>query len=214
MGPNPILNIYSAFEPVRCGRSKLGVAGVDRPLVGGPRADHVPLLPEQIPEVGRRPGGPLAVVRVDRPLVGGPRARHIPLLAEQVGGEFASDDAKLWYYEALTLADAEDSARAEHAAAVAISLYQVVPARARSYGCEALARVQLARARLMGRKLDDAADALGGMLSLGPQMRIGSLSEYLETCRELLRTPCLQRFEYRPKIAGSGELPDANGRRR
>jgi hypothetical protein len=87
------------------------------------------------------------------------------------------------------LADAEDPARAEHAAAVAISLYQVVPALARSYGCEALARVQLARARLMSRKLDDAADALGGMLSLDPQMRIGSLSEYLETCRELLRTP-------------------------
>jgi hypothetical protein len=41
----------------------------------------------------------------------------------------------------------------------------------------------------MGRKLDDAAEALGGMLSLDPQLRIGSLSQYLETCRELLRTP-------------------------
>jgi hypothetical protein len=41
----------------------------------------------------------------------------------------------------------------------------------------------------MGRKLDDAAEALGGMLSLDPHLRIGSLSEYLETCRELLRTP-------------------------
>jgi hypothetical protein len=39
----------------------------------------------------------------------------------------------------------------------------------------------------MGRKLDDAAETLGGMLSLDPQMRIGSLNEYLETCRELLR---------------------------
>jgi hypothetical protein len=114
---------------------------------------------------------------------------HWDDLHDEVGGEFAFDDAKLWYYEALTLADAEDPAGAEHAAAVAISLYQGVPARARSYGCEALARVQLARARLMGRKLDDAADALGGMLSLDPQMRIGSLSEYLETCRELLRAP-------------------------
>jgi hypothetical protein len=110
-------------------------------------------------------------------------------LHDGVGGEFAFDDAKLWYYQALTLADADDSARAEHAAAVAISLYQAVPARTRSYGCEALARVQLARARLMGRKLDDAADALGGMLTLDPHLRIGSLSEYLETCRELLRTP-------------------------
>jgi DNA-binding XRE family transcriptional regulator/tetratricopeptide (TPR) repeat protein len=110
-------------------------------------------------------------------------------LHDGVGGEFTFDDAKLWYYQALTLADADDPVRAEHAAAVAIRLYQGVPARARSYGCEALARVQLARARLMRRKLDDAADALGGMLSLDPQLRIGSLSEYLETCRELLRTP-------------------------
>jgi len=114
---------------------------------------------------------------------------HWDELNDGVGGEFAFDEAKLWYYEALTLADAEDPARAEHAASVAISLYQGVPARSRSYGCEALARVQLARARLMGMKLDGAAEALGGMLSLDPQMRIGSLSEYLETCRELLRTP-------------------------
>jgi transcriptional regulator with XRE-family HTH domain len=109
-------------------------------------------------------------------------------LHDGVGGEFAFDEAKLWYYQALTLADAEDPARAEHAASVAITLYQGVPTRARSYGCEALARVQLARAQLMGKKLDDAAEALGGMLSLDPQMRIGSLNEYLETCRELLRT--------------------------
>jgi DNA-binding XRE family transcriptional regulator len=110
-------------------------------------------------------------------------------LHDGVGGEFAFDEAKLWYYQALTLADAEDPARAEHAASVAITLYQGVPARARSYGCEALARVQLARAQLMGKKLDDAAEALGGMLSLDPQMRIGSLNEYLQTCRELLRAP-------------------------
>ena len=113
-------------------------------------------------------------------------------LHDGVGGEFAFDEAKLWYYEALTLADSEDLARAEHAAAVAISLYQAVPARARSYGCEALARVQLARAQLMGRKLDDAANVLGGMLSLDPQMRIGSLNEHLEMCRELLRVPAFR----------------------
>lgn len=44
----------------------------------------------------------------------------------------------------------------------------------------------------MGRKLDDAADALGGMLSLDPQMRIGSLNEHLEMCRELLRVPAFR----------------------
>ena len=38
----------------------------------------------------------------------------------------------------------------------------------------------------MGNRLDDAVEALGGMLSLDPQRRISSLNEYLETCRELL----------------------------
>jgi hypothetical protein len=113
-------------------------------------------------------------------------------LHDGVGGEFAFDEAKLWYYQALTRADAEDPARAEHAAAVAIGLYQAVPARSRSYGCEALARVQLARAQLMGGKLDEAAEALGGMLSLDPQMRIGSLNEHLKLCRELLRIPAFR----------------------
>lgn len=50
---------------------------------------------------------------------------HWDELHDGVGGEFAFDDAKLWYYEVLTLADAEDPARAEHAAAVAISLYKL-----------------------------------------------------------------------------------------
>ena len=76
---------------------------------------------------------------------------HWDELHDGVAGEFAFDDAKLWYYEALTLADAEDPVKAEHAATVAINLYQASPARARSYGCEALARVQLARALLMGK---------------------------------------------------------------
>ncbi len=79
--------------------------------------------------------------------------------------------------------------KAEHAAAAAISLYQAVPARARSYGCEALARVQLARAQLMNGKLEDAAETLAGVLALDPQRRISSLNEHLETCRQLLRSP-------------------------
>jgi DNA-binding XRE family transcriptional regulator len=117
---------------------------------------------------------------------------HWDELHDGVGGEFAFDEAKLWYYQALTLADAEDPARAEHAAAVAVDLYRAVPVRSRSYGCEALAHVQLARAQLMGGKLDDAADALGGLLSLNPQMRIGSLNEHLQMCRVLLRIPAFR----------------------
>jgi tetratricopeptide (TPR) repeat protein len=108
-------------------------------------------------------------------------------LHDGVGGEFTFDAAKLRYYEALALLDSGEPAEAERAAAAAISLYEAVPVRARSYGCVALARVQLARAALMGNRLDDAAEALASVLALDPQQRISSLNEHLEACRQLLR---------------------------
>jgi hypothetical protein len=110
-------------------------------------------------------------------------------LHDGMAGEFAFDDAKLRYYESLSLLDSEDPAQAEQAAAAAIRLYEAVPVRARSYGCTALARVQLARAALMGYRLDDATEALGSVLVLDPQRRISSLNEHLDACRELLRVP-------------------------
>jgi hypothetical protein len=51
------------------------------------------------------------------------------------------------FYESLSLLDSEDPVQAEQAAAAAIRLYEAVPVRDRSYGCAALARVQLARRR-------------------------------------------------------------------
>jgi hypothetical protein len=103
-------------------------------------------------------------------------------LHDSVGGEFAFDAAKLPYYQALALLDSGDPAGAEQAAAEAIALYEAVPVRDRSYGCAALARVQLAKAALMGNRLDDAIEALG-VLALDPQRRISSLNEHLDTCR-------------------------------
>ena len=41
----------------------------------------------------------------------------------------------------------------------------------------------------MNRKLEDAAETLRGVLALDPQMHIGSLTDQLETCRQLLRVP-------------------------
>jgi DNA-binding XRE family transcriptional regulator len=108
---------------------------------------------------------------------------------DRIAGEFTFDDAKLRYYESLSLLDSEHPAEAEQAAAAAIKLYQAVPVRARSYGCEALARVQLARAALMADRLEDAADALGSVLVLDPQRRISSLNQHLDACRELLQGP-------------------------
>jgi tetratricopeptide (TPR) repeat protein len=108
-------------------------------------------------------------------------------LHDGVGGEFTFDAAKLRYYAALALLDSGNPAEAERAAAAAIGLYEAVPLRSRSYGCAALARVQLARAALMNNRLDDAAEALASVLALDPQRRISSLNEHLEACRRLLR---------------------------
>lgn len=110
-------------------------------------------------------------------------------LHDGVGGEFSFDAAKLRYYLALALLDSGDPAGAEQATAEAVALYEAVPERARSYGCVALARVQLAKAALMGDRLEDAIEALGGVLALDPQRRISSLNEHLEACRQLLRLP-------------------------
>jgi hypothetical protein len=38
----------------------------------------------------------------------------------------------------------------------------------------------------MSHRLDTAAQALAGVLALDPQMRIGSVAEQLEVCRQLL----------------------------
>jgi transcriptional regulator with XRE-family HTH domain len=110
-------------------------------------------------------------------------------LHDSIAGEFTFDEAKLRYYESLALLDSGDPVRAEQAAAAAISLYEAIPVRTRSYGCAALARVQLARAQLMNNRLEDAGDALGGVLALDPQRRISSLNQHLEACRELLCVP-------------------------
>ena len=114
---------------------------------------------------------------------------HRDELHDGIAGEFAFSNAKLCYYDALTLVEGNDPTRAEEAAEGAITLYQNGPAMARSYGCEVLARAQLARAQLMNRKLEDAAETLRGVLALDPQMHIHSLAHQLETCRQLLVVP-------------------------
>jgi len=120
---------------------------------------------------------------------------HQDELHDGIGGEFAFSNAKLCYYEALTLVEGNDPTRAEDAAGGAITLYQNGPAMARSYGCEILARAQLARAQLMNRKLEDAAETLRGVLAPGPQMHVHSLAHQLQTCRQLLVVP-----EYRSSV--------------
>jgi DNA-binding XRE family transcriptional regulator/tetratricopeptide (TPR) repeat protein len=110
-------------------------------------------------------------------------------LHDGIAGEFAFGTAKLRYYEALVLAPAGYPADAEASAAAAITLYQAAGRDARSYGCEALAHVLLATARLMSGNADAAAEAVAGLLRLDPGRRISSLHEQVKVCSELLRGP-------------------------
>ena len=112
-----------------------------------------------------------------------------------IAGEFAFGAAKLRYYEALVLNRAGYPADAETAAVAAISLYEAAPGQARSYGCDALAHVQLATARLMRGDADAAAEAITGLLRLDPGRRISSLNEHIDACRELLRGPAFRNSQ-------------------
>lgn len=111
-----------------------------------------------------------------------PRGLH-----SELGGEFTFSKAKQHYYAAVTRASLGDAQQAEHAATLAIRLYEEAPWQDRSYGCEALARLQLALARLMSGELDGAIEALQPVLTLAPDQRINSLTGYLDTGRKLLR---------------------------
>jgi hypothetical protein len=82
-----------------------------------------------------------------------------------------------------------DFAQAGTTATTAIRLYEDGPGEARSYGCEALARVQLANARLATGRLDEAANAFGGLMQLAPEMRISSIGSDLAASRALLGKP-------------------------
>jgi transcriptional regulator with XRE-family HTH domain len=104
-----------------------------------------------------------------------------------IAGEFAFDEAKLRYYDSLVLVAAGHPAQAEAAAASAVGMYEAVPGRSRSYGCLALARVQLATARLMNGKLEEAAEAIQGLMALDPSRRISSLHHHLAGSKDLLR---------------------------
>ena len=90
---------------------------------------------------------------------------HTDPLHHRIAGEFAFGTAKLHYYEALVLTRAGYPTEAEAAAATAVTLYQAAPDTARSYGCEALARLQLAVARLMSGQ---RRECRGGHRRLAP----------------------------------------------
>jgi plasmid maintenance system antidote protein VapI len=107
-------------------------------------------------------------------------------LYDELHGEFGFDMAKQRYYEAVTRVQLGQAKEGQISARTAITLFEGRPARERSYGCEALARAQLALAQLMAGELDGADEALQPILRLPRDRRITSLVRYLSAGRQIL----------------------------
>jgi hypothetical protein len=110
----------------------------------------------------------------------------------EIGGDFDLSRASGHYLAGSALIEipgAEDSAAAE--LETATSLYAAGPRPGEVYGytMEALARIELATARLRARQLDAATAAMAPVLALSSAKRIASLSQRLGRVRAELARP-------------------------
>lgn len=110
-------------------------------------------------------------------------------LHDGVGGVFGFPDAKGMYYAGATYIHLGMAEPALVATRNAIELYAGGPSRERSYGAEALARVDSAAAHLINGSLDGAAEALVPVLDLDEDKRIAQLEERLNGVRRRIGAP-------------------------
>ncbi|MBF6098965.1 helix-turn-helix transcriptional regulator [Nocardia cyriacigeorgica] len=110
-------------------------------------------------------------------------------LHDGIGGVFGFPDAKAQYYAGATYIHLGMAEPALAATEQAIELYSTGPAWQRSYGAEALARVDSAAAHLINGSLDGATEALHPVLGLPEDKRIAQLEERLTGVRRRLATP-------------------------
>jgi hypothetical protein len=112
---------------------------------------------------------------------------HRDELHDEIGGEFACPPAKESYFAGTALTDlheAEPDAITE--LQTAIRLFQAGPDEERSYGCEAIAHINLALVQLRHGDLD--AIDLTPVLALPPDKRIDALPQRLTAIRAELAT--------------------------
>lgn len=116
---------------------------------------------------------------------------HRDELHDEIGGQFACQPAKQSYLAGTAFADLHDGeSDAIAELQTAIRLFQAGPADDRSYGCEAIAFINLALAQLRHGDLD-AVD-LAPVLTLPPDKRIDALPHRLSAVRSVLAAPSYQ----------------------
>ena len=108
-----------------------------------------------------------------------------------LGGLLTFPDAKRHYYLGGTFALLGDHSAASTHARTAIDLYQTGPPQARSYGDEALARLDLARAGIHAGDIAGAALALDPVLELPAARRIHQIDMEVAGVDALLAHPPL-----------------------
>ena len=94
------------------------------------------------------------------------------------------------------------SSAALESASRAVELYASGPPAQRSYGAESLARIDMAAAYLLDRRLDGAAAAMAPVLAIPSSLRIAQVSERLTAVRRCLTGP---------EFSGAGEARDLCG---
>lgn len=104
-------------------------------------------------------------------------------LHDEIGGVFGFNEAKSHYYAGATYIHLGQADPALDAARRAIDLYANGPAEQRSYGAEALTRIDAAVASVMKGTLDRAIDVLEPVLALSVDKRIAQLDERLTDVR-------------------------------
>ncbi len=112
-------------------------------------------------------------------------------LQAEIGGQFAFGDAKQAYLAGSTLSLLPGSAApAVGELGSAIGMFETGPAEERSYGCEAIARINLALVRIRNGDLD--AHDLRPVLDLPADRRIAALPQRLAVVRAELAQPRYQ----------------------
>nr|WP_171110838.1 helix-turn-helix transcriptional regulator [Streptomyces sp. N502] len=105
------------------------------------------------------------------------------------GGLLTFPEAKQEYYIGGTYTLLGEHELAEHHAATAIELYATGPAEQRSYGDEALARLDIVTARISAGEIEGVGEQLHPILELPVDRRIRQLGDAVQGVARLLEDP-------------------------
>lgn len=117
------------------------------------------------------------------------------------GGLLTFPEAKQEYYIGGTYTLLGEHALAEQHATAALTLYENGPREDRSYGDEALARLDITTARLAAGELEGAGEQLHRLFQLPPELRIRQLGTAMHRISGLLQQPQLAGNRFARELA-------------